>query len=115
MNELYNQHYISIRADGSILDAWSDGPHPEKDTSDAICINRKGGYQFRLYSDGDENPTLFDTNGIPLYKWDGSEIVSRTDDEIEQDRSAIPAPPPSELEQLRADIDFLAIMGGFSL
>lgn len=113
--EFYNKHYIITRADGAIIAAWSDGPHPEKDTASAICINDKGGYQFRLYHDGEENPPLYDMDGIPLYKWDGEQVVPRTEEEIEADRAAIPAPPPSAQERLRADVDFIAAMTGVSL
>lgn len=108
----YNHHYIIIRANGAITDGWSDGPHPEKDTGDAICINDKGGYQFRLYPDGIENPPIYTIDGIPLYKYDGFKVIPRTEQEIEMDRSAIPDPPPSEQEKLRADVDYLLIMGG---
>lgn len=41
----YNRHYITTRTDSAIIDAWSDGPHPEKHTAEAICINEQGGYQ----------------------------------------------------------------------
>ncbi len=115
MNEFYSKHYILLNEKNCITDAWSDGPHPDRDTAGAICIDDKGGYQFRLYSGGEENPPLHTMDGIPLYKWDGAQVVPRTDEEIESDRAAIPEPPPSEQEQLRADVDFLAAMQGVSL
>ena len=113
--EFYNKHYITTRQDGAITGAWSDGPHPEKDSTNAICINEQGGYQFRLYPGGDENPPIFDMDGIPLYRWDGEQVVPRAEEEIEADRAAIPEPPPSAQEQLRADVDFIAAMTGVSL
>ncbi len=107
MNEFYNKHYITIDEKDRIIDGWSDGPHPDKDNTGAICINDKGGYQFRMtYSAGfvgesefpalvsEENPPLYTIDGIPLYVWDGKVAVRRTDEEIEADRAAIPAPPP---------------------
>ena len=103
MDEFYNKHYIKTRDDGAIIDCWSNGPHPDRDTTDAICISDKGGYQFRLFPDGEENPSLYDADGIPLYKWDGQAVKPRTAEEIAADRAAIPEPPPSEMEQLRAD------------
>lgn len=115
MEEFYNKHYITIRSDGAITDAWSDGPHTERDTADAICINEKGGYQFRLYPGGEENPPIHDEYGIPLYKLDGSHVIPRTEEEISAERAAIPAPPPSAQEQLRADLDFIAVMTGVDL
>lgn len=112
--EFYNKHYISTRPDGAITDAWSDGPHPEKSTGNAVCIGQ-GGYQLRLTINGEqteENPPIYDMDGIPMYKWDGVQAVRRTEAEIEADRADIPEPPPSEQEQLRADVDFLLCMGG---
>lgn len=129
MNEFYNKHYITTDAQGRITDGWSDGPHPEKDTSGAICINEQGGYQFRLiYSAGfvgdaefpsicesEENPPLYTMDGIPLYKWGAGVAHNRTEEEIAADRAAIPEPPPSAQERLRADIDFLAALQGVEL
>ena len=43
---------------------------------------------------------LYATDGIPRYKWDGSAAVLRTEEELEADRAARPAPPPSTEEVL---------------
>ena len=115
MNMFYSKHYITTDAHGRITSGWSDGPHPERDTVDAFCINGQGGYQFRLFPGGEENPPLHTMDGIPLYRWDGEQAVARTEAEIAADRAAIPEPPPSPQEQLRADVDFLAAMQGVSL
>lgn len=115
-----NKHYIKIREDGAIIDGWSDGLFPSKDTVDAICINENAGYQFRLVFhvprfisvlDGDddistvytgqeqeiveelseENPQLFDfSTFIPLYKYVNGEIVKRTQAEMDVDRKTMP-------------------------
>lgn len=115
MDEYYNNHYIITDARGRITDGWSDGPHPERDTTNAICINQQGGYQFQLIPSGEENPPLYTMDGILLYRWDGAQALPRTEEEIAADRAAIPEPPPSEQERLRADVDFLAAMQGVSL
>lgn len=110
-DEFYSRHYITVRMDSAIIDGWSDGPHPEKDTTNAICINEQGGYQFRLILDGkptEENPSIYTMDGTPLYKWHGFQVVLRTEAEIEADRAAIPEPPPSAQEQLRSEVDRLA-------
>ena len=78
----YNQHYIKIDNLGRIVGGWSNGPDPVRNTSDAICINQRGGYQFRLWPDGDENPVLFAEHGVPIYVWDGASVRRRTDDDI---------------------------------
>ena len=113
--EFYNKHYIILDSESRIIYGFSNGPQPDRDESGAICINEQGGYQFRLFPGGEENPQLYTMDGIPLYKWDGERVQQRTEEEIAADRAAIPAPPPSPQEQLRADVDFIAALQGVSL
>ena len=110
-----SKHYISVGKGGKITGGWSDGPHLERETEGMVCLTEVGGYQFRLAPDGEENPPLYTMDGIPLYRWDGSQVVERTPEEIEADRAAIPAPAPTQTEQMRADIDYLAALGGVVL
>ena len=112
---MYSKHYIMVDAQGRIISGWSDGPRPDRDTTDAICINEQGGYQFWLFPGGEENPALYTMDGIPLYRWDGQAVQRRTDKEIGADRVYIPAPSPTAQEQLRADVDFLAALQGVIL
>ena len=117
MDEFYNKHYITMDEQNRITDGWSDGPHPDRDTTGTVCIN-KGGYQFRLYPDGEENPDLYDhEHMIPLYKYEDGEVVRRTQEEIDADIAAIPVvePEPTLDERNRADIDYLAVMMGVEL
>lgn len=100
MLDFYDKHYISVDEQGRITSGWSDGPDPDRDTTDAICINEQGGYQFRLFPGGEENPPLRTMDGIPLYKWVDGQVVPRTEEEIAADLAALNAKP---LEQLRAD------------
>lgn len=115
MEPIYNRHYVIIDAQGCIMDGWSDGPQPHRGATDAVCINDQGDYQFRLFPDGEENPSLYTADGIPLYRWDGEQVIPRTEEEIAADLAAIPDPPPTPQEQLRADVDFLAALQGVML
>ncbi len=115
MNEYYNKHFITTDAEGRVTDGWSEGPNPGRDISGAVLLTDQGGYQFRLAPDGEENPSLLTEDGIPLYRWDGERVVRRSEEEVQADRAAIPAPAPSEQERLRADVDFLAAMQGVAL
>lgn len=110
MNTYYNRHYIVADTQGRITSGWSDGPNRGRDTTGAICINEHGSYQFRLTPSGEENPPLYTPDGIPLYRWDGVAVQARTEAEIAADRAAIPTPPPSQQEKLRADLDYLSMM-----
>ena len=89
MDFTYNKHYIQTDANGNIVNGFSDAFRQPSESD--ICINKQGGYQFRLIIDGkptEENPPLFDfPSMIPLYKWDG-EVKHRTDEELDADREA---------------------------
>lgn len=43
---------------------------------------------------------LYTMDGIPRYRWDGTQAVERTEDEMEADRAARPAPPPTTDERI---------------
>ena len=58
---------------------------------------------------------IYTTDGIPRYKLQDGKALERTEEEIAADRAALPAPPPTAEEQLRADVDYIAIMTGVSL
>lgn len=67
---------------------------------------------------------LYTMDGIPRYHWDGTQAVARTEEELEEDRAAIPDPKPSktvedrltaleaEAEQAKADREALNILLG---
>ena len=113
MKTHYYHHYITVNERNCVTDGWSDGPHLERTPAENdILLNSKGGYQFRLFPDGEENPALFTDDGIPLYKWDGVQVLARTEEEIEEDRAALPEPEPTEMEKLRADVDYIMVMEG---
>ena len=110
MDEFYNKHYVTVDDRGRIMDGWSDGPHPDKDTSGAVCINARGGYQFRLTPDGEENPSLFTRDFIPMYKLVDGQAAARSAEEIRADRDALPAPGPTVAERLEAQVTYTAMM-----
>ena len=84
MDEMYNKHYILVNSSGCVVDGFSDAFR--QPTEDAICINERGGYQFRLIHDGEENPALFDAlYNVSLYKWNGEKVEPRAADELGAD------------------------------
>lgn len=111
MEYFYNRHYITVDEIGRITDGFSDAFREPYDND--ILINDKGGYQFRLFPDGEENPVLFDMDAIPLYKWDGKEAIKRSEEEIEEDRANLPKPEPAmATEEVTADDMATAILQG---
>lgn len=109
--EFYSKHYITIDEQNRIVNGFSDafGSPTEAD----ICINEQGGYQFRLFPDGEENPCLFNFEYmIPLYKYENEEVMLRTEEEIEADIAAIPEPEavPTQLDIVEAQALYTAMM-----
>lgn len=112
MEDFYNKHYIRIRGDGCIIDGFSDAFR--EPTEDAILLNEQGGYQFRLFEGGKENPSLFNLDGmIPLYRWDG-EVIPRTEEEIEAERAEKSLPTADEIrtqrDKLLAETDWTQVL-----
>lgn len=58
--------------------------------------------------------SIYTADGIPRYKLVDGQPVERTLEEIAADREAI-VQPVTPMEQMRADIDFIAAMGGIAL
>lgn len=108
MENIYNRHYITRDERGRITDGFSNAFRAPADTD--ICITEMGGYQFRLFPGGEENPPLFEEHGIPLYKYMGGVVMERSAEEIAEDIAALPAPAPSEDEKRDAQIFYTAMM-----
>lgn len=85
------------------------------DLSGWVQIDEGAGDRYNLCQSHYFDRGLYAEDGIPRYKLVDGKPVERTADEIEADRAAIPPARSSALEQLRADVDFLAIMQGVEL
>ena len=59
---------------------------------------------------GDMPGAAYEEHGIPLYKEENGEITVRSQEEIAADIAALPVPEPTELDRLRADIDYIMMM-----
>ena len=110
MDEFYNKHYISVDERGRVMDGWSDGPCPERETAGAVLLTDRGGYQFRLAPGGEENPCLVSREGVPLYAWDGEKVTARSAEEIAADAAALPKPGPTASQKLEAQVTYTAMM-----
>ena len=107
--DFYNKHYITVDERGCITNGFSDAFHQATDKD--ICINEQGGYQFRLFPDGEENPVLFEREyHIPLYRFENGSVRKRSAEEIAADVSALPEPEPSDDEKRDAQIFYTAMM-----
>lgn len=107
----YNRHYIAVDDRNRIIGGFSDAFRKPKEGD--ICINEQGGYQFRLFPGGEENPPLHEwQHMIPLYKYENGEVVKRTEEEIEADIADIPIPEeqPTQLDMIEAQVAYTAMM-----
>lgn len=124
------RHYIQIDNAGRIIDGWSSGPFPDRDTAGAIMLTDQGGYQFGLEPGGEENPVLTNSDGAHRYMYDASRSPAyreATAEELEQERAEIeaarePVEPTAEEKQLdviqeiiemRAQLAQIQVNGGF--
>ncbi len=73
------------------------------DLTDWIKIDEGTGDKYNLCQSHYFEGGLYTMDGIPLYKYADGAVQRRTGDEIEADRASIPAPPPSPMEQMRAE------------
>lgn len=103
--------YIQTDDQGRII-RCEGGYTTPADLTDWTYIDEGNGDRYNLCQSHYFDGGLYTIDGIPRYRWDGTQAILRTEEEIEADRAAIPEPPPTEQEQLRADVDFLLAMGG---
>ena len=91
------KHYIIVDKTGRVLRGFSDDF--EQPDANAICINEDGGRHFEL--NGVINPPMMDYNGTALYKYDGEQVVTRTQEELDADKPVV-IPVPTIDERLAA-------------
>lgn len=72
--------------------------------ADWLLIDEGEGDKYNLCQSHYFEGGLFTMEGIPLYEWDGEQVIARTEEEVEADRAAIPKLPivPTYEERLAA-------------
>ena len=110
--EMKSHVYIKIDEQGRITRCEGEYTLPS-DLTDWILIDEGEPCDKRNLAQSHYFPGgLYTMDGIPRYRWDGTQAALRTEEDMEADRAALPEPEPTEQEQLRADVDFLLAMGG---
>ena len=109
----YNKHYITVDEQNRIIDGFSDAFREPKDTD--ICINEQGGYQFRLFHDGEENPSLLSMYRVPLYEWNGAAVILRSKEAFDADMEVVMAEKRKEIvrstrDRLLAETDWTQVL-----
>ena len=99
------RHYIMVDEHNRIIDGWSSGEKPGiGPTQGCILLTDDGDLEFPY--------ALLQIDGIYQYKYENNQVIKRTTEEKEADRPKEVDPEPSEMERLRADVDYILIMEG---
>ena len=121
--ETKSKVYIQVDSDGRIL-RCEGGYTTPADLTDWTEIDEGTGDRYNLCQSHYFPGGLYTMDGIPRYRWDGTQAVERTEEELDADRAAIPDPKPSktvearltaleaEAEQAKADREALNILLG---
>jgi len=102
MNEYKSSVYI-LTDDQNRITRCDGGYTTPADLTGWIKIDEGTGDKYNLCQSHYFEGGLYTFDGIPLYKYTNGAVQPRTDNEIAADRAAIPAPPPSPIEQLRTE------------
>lgn len=97
--ELKSKVYIQTDAEGRIL-RCEGGYTTPADLTDWTYIDEGTGDRYNLCQSNYFPGGLYTMDGIPRYKWDGTQAIERGEEELEEDRKARPAPPPTTEEVL---------------
>ena len=97
--ELQSKVYIQIDTEGRII-RCEGGYTTPADLTSWIEIDEGTGDKYNLCQGNYFPGGLYTMDGIPRYRWDGTQAVERTKDELEADRASRPAPPPATNERI---------------
>ena len=104
--------YIQIDNQGRIL-RCEGGYTTPADLTGWLEIDEGTGDRYNLCQSHYFDGGLYTMDGIPRYRWDGTQAVERTEEELEADRTALPKPEPTTLETrvaaLEADAEQAAL------
>lgn len=104
---------VYIKADSRTppcVTACEGGFTEPKDTTDWTLIDEGTGDKYALCQSQYFPGGLYTMDGICRYKYVDGVCSLRTDEEIEADRAAIPAPGPSQLDSVEAQSTYTAMM-----
>ena len=91
--------YIQTDKDGRIL-RCEGGYTTPADLTGWTYIDEGTGDRYNLCQSHYFEGGLYTFDSIPRYRWDGTHAGERTEEEMEADRAARPAPPPTTEEVL---------------
>lgn len=75
------------------------------DTTNWIEIDEGLGDKYSHAQSFYFDTSLINESGIYVYKWNGTKVVKKTDEEIQTEINSLPAPKPNETEILKAQLN----------
>ena len=97
MEETQSKVYIQTDNDGRIL-RCDGGYTTPADLTGWIEIDDGTGDKYNLCQSHYFDGGLYTMDGIPRYRWDGTQAVECTEEELEAERAAQPKPQPTTIE-----------------
>lgn len=101
--------YIQTDTDGRIL-RCEGGYTTPSDLTDWTYIDEGTGDKYNLCQSHYFDGGLYTIDGIPRYRWDGTQAVERSEEEIKADKAAISDSAPTQLDRIEAQTTYTAMM-----
>ena len=101
--------YIQTDAEGRILRCEGGYTTPQ-DLTSWIKIDEGNGDRYNLCQSHYFDSGMYTIDGIPRYRWDGTQAALRTEKEREADRASAPEAGPSQLDRVEAQVTYTAMM-----
>ena len=112
MDELQSKVYIQTDTDGRILRCEGGYTTPD-DLTGWLVIDEGTGDRYNLCQSHYFEGGLYTMDGIPRYRWDGTQAALRTEDELEVDRQIAMQPTEAEVraqrDKLLAETDWTQV------
>lgn len=75
-----------------------------------LLIDEGSGDKYNLCQSHYFDGGLYTEDGICRYRWSGTEAVLRSEEEISVERNASPAPAPTQIDIIEAQVTYTAMM-----
>lgn len=113
MNEEMIKSKVYIKTDSQNRIIYCDGGYTIdniENIDEWTLIDEGEGVRFNLCQSNYFDGGLYTDDGIPRWKYVGGECVLRNDDELSVDRASMPAPAPTQLDRIEAQVMYTALV-----
>ena len=113
MNEEMIKSKVYIKTDNQNHIIYCDGGYTIdniENIDEWALIDEGEGVKFNLCQSNYFDGGLYTDDGIPRWKYVDGKCVLRNDDELSVDRASMPAPAPTQLDRIEAQVTYTAMM-----